>query len=562
MKKGRLTLMMLTTLLAIPACGEAAAPASAITFDVTNLDMVVGQYVNIVATYPDDETIKWSSSEPTVATVNAGQVKALSEGTAIITAQILGTDDTASCTVKVTQPLEKFYIKEPTEIRVETTFNDTYGQHLANAAARLMKKEPNLTVTYQKHSGNYDKIREDILKGIPAGDYPDVTAAYPDTVADFITAQVANDMDPYINNEEYGWTEDDRLDFYDKYVQEGQHYSIPGTLSLPIAVSTEAMYYDADKIIGLQLDGINDNQAINEEYMNNLTWEELFDKFAPALLAYRETLATESAKKAFLDTSVNGYSVVGLDSDANFFITLAEQYGYGYTSYNSENFTASIDFVNDGMKTLMKKFRTYHQNKLFTTQGAYGNYVNKLFTTDALLLSIGSTGGAFYQFDSKNPKNIKIARLPHAEGKELKMIQQGPSIAFLSHGDENKSLASWLYYKELTTKPACASWAIASGYSPIRKSVFFERAYMSYRDVTTKTEKTSDMLLARNANYVDETFDYLFTSPVFKGSSEARVQVNGLVTAALADEIKSGQSLDDFINSLFNDAYSNTILKM
>ena len=52
--------------------------------------------------------------------------------------------------------------------------------------------------------------------------------------------------------------------------------------------------------------------------------------------------------------------------------------------------------------------------------------------------------------------------------------------------------------------------------------------------------------------------DYLFVSPVFKGSSEARTQVAGVVTKAIGD----ADLTDTELNDLFQTAANNTALKM
>lgn len=506
----------------------------------------------------------WTSSKPNIATVDgSGNVKGIALGTAIITVSIVGRTEKATCEVTV---VDTYYIEEKTEILVQTTFNDTFGQIFKDAINALAKKEPNLTVKYDKYSGSYSDLKDEVVKGVPADNYPDVVAAYPDSVADFINAGVPLKMDKYMNNEDYGWTDEEKSDFYEAYLQEGQSYSIAGTYSLPIAKSTEAMYYDSDKIIGLNLASIdptiNGGNAINENYINNLTWDELFNKFAPALLAYRETLPSDEAKKAFLDTEkYTDWAVVGYDSDDNLFITLAEQYGYGYTSMDPVTGNGSVDFVNDGMKNLMKKFNEAYNNKYFTTKGIIGQNVNYRSNEDCMLFSIGSTGGVNYQFSKDNPKNVGVARVPQAPGKATKLIQQGPSLAFLKHkGDEgsNRGLGAWLFYKELTTVRSCIAWATTTGYSPIRKSVAESDDFLDFSDPDNFNAKTSDRLKAINAAYQEATMDYLFTSPVFKGSSEARTQVAGIVTKAIGDTTLT----DGELNELFQTAANNTALKM
>lgn len=558
MKKGRLAFMMLTALLAVPACGGSGGgePESAVTIDQKTLDLVVGQSVQLTATAPEEETLSWTSSDPTIVSVDEnGKVTGEAIGNATITVKIVGSADKATCQVTVKGVPEDALIKTATEINIKTTFNDSFGQHFIDAAERVMKKEPLLTINYTKFGGTYEALKTNIVNGVPAGDYPDITVAYPDSVADFINAGVALDIEPYMDDPDIGWTEDEKDDFYTAYLDEGRNYSIPGTLSLPIAKSTEGMYYDSEKILGITLPGVNNNNPLTEQYINNLTWDELFDVLCPALLKYRETLP-EKDRKAFLDQETySDWAVVGYDSDDNLFITLAEQYGYGYTSVDQVTGAGSIEFDNANMKALMAKFHDAYTKKYFTTKGVIGTNVNNRSNDDAMLFSIGSTGGVTYQFKSANPKNMKVARIPQAPGKDAKVIQQGPSVSFLNHFDDNRALASWLFYKELTTVQGCLDWATSTGYAPIRESVAFEDAFLEYSDETRWDPKTLDHLKALNAQFQNKVSNDLFVSPVFKGSSEARTQVGGLMTSCLVKEPSE-------YDGLFTTAVEAIILKM
>ena len=544
-----------------PAADSSSSESQTFTVSLnkTELSLTINGSEQLTATSNmAGASIVWSSSDTeTVSIDQLGNVTGLKEGTATVTATIKDRQESASCEVTV---VGDYFIKEETSIVVETSSNDTNGQILQDAIAALQKKEPKLTVKYTKFSGSYNDLKEDAIKGYSAGNYPDVIVAYPDAVADFINANMQLNMNKYIDNEDYGWTDEERDDFYASDLKEGSSYAVRGTYSLPFAKSTEAMYYDEDKLIGLNLGAtINGGKALDENYFNNLTWDELFNKLCPALLSYRESLSSDELKKAFLDTSESDkWSVVGYDSDDNLFITLANQYGYGYTSIDEITKTGIVDFVNDGMKGLMKQFNGYKQNKYLHTAGTLGERTNKPFGEDKVLLSIGSTGGVSYQFNSNNPKNIKVARIPQADLSNPKNIQQGPSLAFLKHPDntDNRGLGAWLFYKEITSVNNCIAWVTTSGYSPVRKSVSESDDFLDFADPDNHPNKTIDRLKALNAVYADSVANSLFSSPVFKGSSEAREQVGSLVTDILLKE----NLTDADVDAAFKKAYDNTIL--
>ncbi len=452
------------------------------------------------------------------------------------------------------------YIDNPTEITIWTTFNDTYKGVIDSAIEVFKTKEPNVTIKNVKQQGSYDDLKKMCVDGFAVDNYPDMVAAYPDSVADFINNFKALNIEPYMTNAEYGWTQADLLDVPSTYVEAGQKYALPGTYSLPNAKSTEAMYYNQTVLLGIDLSGIdssiNEGKPLNDAYLQSLTWEELFEHLIPALDQYDQN---QDADKKIIDrTTFDDWAWVGYDSDDNFFITLAEQYGYGYTSLNSKTGAGQIDFNNDGMKNLMKKFKGYYDKHYFTTKGVIDTNVNYRSTAGAMLFSIGSTGGVKYQFSSDNPLNVGVAPIPQAAGKDPKVISQGPDFAFLDHQSEDRALATWLFYKYFTGTEVNTVWSTTTGYSPVRYSVMETEAYQTYSDASNKKDNTVDRLYALNAAYAGSVLDDLFTSPVFKGSSEARNQVGTIFAACVA----AGANLDSQIDSIFKTAYDNTILKM
>ena len=453
-----------------------------------------------------------------------------------------------------------YLIKEETEIVIWTTYNDSYQTVINNAIEEFKEIEPNVTIKNVKQQGSYDDLARMTKDGFAVDNYPDMVAAYPDAVATFINNAKSLDMDPYMNDPKIGWTEEDFDDIPENYIALGQNYTIPGTYSLPASKSTEAMYYNQDVLIGLNLAGIdpsiNNGQPLNDDYLQNLTWEELFEKLVPALDTFDQQ--QPEGEKIIDRNSFSDWAWVGYDSDDNLFITLAEQYGYGYTSIDPVTGKGKLDFDNDGMKALMKKFKGYCDNHYFTTKGVINANVNYRSTADAMLFSIGSTGGVKYQFADSTKHNVGVAPIPYAKEGKKRVISQGPDFAFLDHESEDRAKATWLFFKLFTgTKYNCA-WALASGYSPIRYSVMETADYLAYADVEAQDEHTLDRLTALNARYAASVGRYTFSSPVFKGSATARQEVGKIFSKC----VSAGGDLDNQIDKIFQDAINNTTLDM
>lgn len=443
----------------------------------------------------------------------------------------------AACnpTVKPDDPtIEGGIIKEKTEINVWSIIGQNSQPAFNKIIEDFKKVEPNVTVTSTIISGSYNDLKDATVKGFTANNYPDLVQCYPDHVAEYLNYGKAVDFEPYMDNDEYGWTTADYADIIPEYLQEGKEYIVDGTYSLPFSKSTEQMFYNEEVLIGLDLSAydktINNGNPLNHNYLNNLTWDELFNKLCPAIEAHDK--AVPEAER-LVKTDGEYHAIFAYDSDDNLFITLAKQYGAGYTSVDTSTGKASIDFNNDTMKDVLRTFNEAAKKGYIISKGsAGGNYTNEYFTAQGTLFSVGSTGGVKYQFSTTNPMNVGVAKIPQANQNDPWVINQGPSLALLDHDDENRKLASWLFYKFLTNEENSLDWSIATGYSCIRNSNLTSEEYAEYSDYESKDPKTLDRLMARSAAAMSDV-GKMFVSPAFKGSSTARTQAGGLMTKAL-----------------------------
>ena len=465
-----------------------------------------------------------------------------------------------------------FFIKEATTIQLSTTAGKSNLQVINRYIEDFKEIEPNVTVTVQQIQSDYSGLASNIIDGFAVNNYPDMAMVYPDAVADFIDYGKAYDLEPYMYNEEYGWTDEEIKNIVPEFLEEGKKYTVNGTYSLPFSKSTEVVYYNKDAIENLVLEGdgngnyqFNNGNPITVEVLNNLTWESFWGELCPAIMYYVENNPNGAT---LLDTSGDDYAVLGYDSDANFFITLAEQYGYDYTAI--ENGIGKALFVNDGMKALMKDLSTYASKHYVLTQKSTGKRANDFFKVNQCLFSVGSTAGAQYQIDSSNPMNVGVMKLPRAEKGEEKVILQGPSMAFLSHPgsdgriDENRKLASWLFYKFMITGDAengynSSKWAFQTNYLPVLKSTYETEDYkMIYDESQYQDKKTLDVLCCRIATLCTELTNSYYTSPAFKGSSGCRDEVDNLLGKVVAYGTDNGKTIPDSdLNAYFQTAFDN-----
>ena len=438
---------------------------------------------------------------------------------------------------EVVQPVGNFVVPEGgyDGSEVTVTFYNTMGSNLSSVLetyiAEFNKLYPNITVV-STNVGGYDDVREQISTEITVGNQPNIAYCYPDHVALYNLAKAVTTLDSLIESdievaradgttEILGLTDEQKADFIEGYYNEGKQFGDGLMYTLPLNKSTEVLYY---------------NKTFFEE--NNITvpttWDEL-----EAVCAQIKTIDPESIP-------------LGYDSEANWFITMTEQYGTPYTSATGDHYL----FDNAENHAFVKKFNEWYQKGYLTTQTLYGAYTSGLFTTlegTKSYMSIGSSAGATYQRPAANadgsyPFEVGIATIPQVDAANPKVISQGPSLCIFQKSNPQEVIASWLFVKYLTTTVEFqAEFAMASGYVPVLKSVAENPVYADF----IANADGGNYIAALSAKVCLEQEHAYYTSPAFNGSSEARDQVGALMTKCLA--LTEGD-IDAQIATAFEDA--------
>ena len=477
--------------------------------------------------------------------------------------QPAGSDSASASNVDSSTPAQVGHFDHEVTIKFVQSYSQSYQAKLQSFVNSFAEIEPNVKIKLEDGwvSGNYDTIHSQTISDIQTGEYGDLVIAYPDHVVDYIDFGKAVKLDDFMDNAEYGWTKDEKEnDIVQAYLHEGQEFPIEGTYCLPFSKSSEAMFYNETRLFDSELVQFLATKGItmNKAYIESLTWEELFGKLCPA---FKEYDAAHPSAPLITNKEGNMNSYVGYDSDANLFITLSQQYGYGYTSVD-EYGEAHLDYNNANMKNLMKTFADASKNGYLRSPGVIGkSYSSNYFKEGNVLFSIGSTAGVKNQV--ADTFDVGVTRIPQAAGKAAKLISQGPSVCILNHNnDKDRQLAAWLFYKHLTSTKNTASWAIEVGYLPVRSSAYTSEAYSDYCSTEGKDARSTELLTALNAVYSSSTVDKVFTTPPFKGSSTARTEVNSLMVNVLKDAA-DGTAIDDaYLKTKFDLAINNTLKEM
>ena len=412
-----------------------------------------------------------------------------------------------------------FDTTKPVTIKFYHQMGAALQEILNNAIADFNQIYPNITVEHATY-GDYNGVRDQIKTEISVGNQPNIAYCYPDHVALYNVAGAVQTLDALIASE-YGFTEEQKADFIPAYYNEGTAFGDGKMYTLPISKSTEVLYYNATFF---EKNGLT----------VPTTWEEM------------EAVCRKI--KEIDPTCVP----LGYDSEANWFITMCEQYGSTYTSATGDNFV----FDNDTNKAFVKMFQGWFKDKLVTTEALSGGYTSALFTGESdsgtrCYMCIGSTGGATYQ--QPNQTNgvfefeVGIATIPQVDASKPKVISQGPSVCIFKKADPQEVLASWLFVKFLTTDVVFqASVSMNNGYAPVIQSV---KENPVYAEFLGKADTAN--IQAYAVKVALEQADAYYVSPAFNGSSVARDQVGLLMQKCLSTE---DADIDAAIAKAFKDA--------
>ena len=421
---------------------------------------------------------------------------------------------------------------------VTITFYHTMGSNLTDVLdpyiAEFNKLYPNIHVVHSK-IGGYDDVRDQISTEITTGAQPNIADCYPDHVHLYNLAGSVITLDNLINSkievtradgskETLGLTKDQIADFIEGYYNEGKQFGDGLMYTMPLSKSTEVLYYNATFFAKHNL-------------TPPTTWNEM----------------EELCKKI---KEIDPKSIpLGYDSEANWFITMCEQYGSPYTSASGDHFL----FDNETNREFVKKFREWYQKGYLTTQKIYGAYTSGLFTSTNEVksyMSIGSSAGATHQRPTANadgsyPFDVGIATIPQVSETNKKVISQGPSLCIFKKANQNPQevVASWLFVKYLTTTVEFqAEFSMASGYVPVIKSVSENETYKAFIDGANGGTN----IAALSAKVCLEQEEAYYTSPAFNGSSTARDQVGALLAKCLSAD--DGGNVDEMIKKAFKEA--------
>lgn len=398
--------------------------------------------------------------------------------------------------------------------------------------------------------GDYDTLRDTITASVMAGEAPTAAQTYPDHVALYLYGQALQSLDKYINDPEYGMSKEEQAQFVDGFWAEGTIYDQEGTrYAMPFNKSTELMYYNQDLF---EAQGWKVPQ----------TWEEV----VAICEAWKQT---ENYANAVAANGANAVYGMGYDSEANMFITLSQQYGANYTSFDAQGnglFAAFGDVAADTAKSqqALSWFVDQYKKGNMATPTAFGaEYCSNAFLAGQCIMTIGSSAGATYNDGQKATAIDKfttgVAPVPQYDLNNKQVIQQGTNVSLFICDDEAEELGGWLWLKHMVSYESALIWATNTSYFPIRKDVMASQTYQDFLQGITYTEdgikiEGSVTIKSRAQTAGLQQADSYYTNIAFPGSSKARDEAGTIVQRILYSDpvVSVAQAYADAYNSIKN----------
>lgn len=352
--------------------------------------------------------------------------------------------------------ISQIEITEPVAITFWHAQSGHQEEKIKELIGQFQQEYPNITVE-PVLQGGYGDLRQATLAAIAAGDPPDLAIAYGNMVSEYYKEGVVVDLDPYVNSQKYGLTEQDFNDIYAAFIQGDRYPQFGGQmLSFPPARSVVLLYYNQDRLEELGYDGPPQTWAEFKEMACAATEDTDGDGQPDRWgYAYRPE-ASQVVNWVFSQggdlLGPDGKTVVFEEEVTEFFRFLKDLFDSGCVYEVAERFGDQSDFAVE--KALFA----------FSSVAGLPYYARAVADED--------TGEQKFEWS--------VAPLPvKEEGIEPTLNMYGPSITIFESTPE-KQLASWLFIKWWSETEHTADWAATANYFPVRKSAVDSDAMQDY----------------------------------------------------------------------------------
>ena len=442
--------------------------------------------------------------------------------------------------------------EEPVNLTVWTYYNgeqlDAFNA-LVDSFNESVGKEKNIVVE-SSSQGSVNDLESNVMDAaeekVGAADMPNIFSAYADTAYKLDQAGQVVDLSDYLTDEE-------KSEYIDAYLKEGD-FSGDGSIKIfPVAKSTELLF------------------------LNKTDW----DKFAEATGADESDLETveglvETAEKYYNWTDEqteepdDGMALFGRDAMANYMFVGARQLGGNLFEVKDGKMTLNFD-----KEIVRKLWDNYYVPYVKGYFAASGRFRSDDIKTGNILAYVGSASSATFfptQVMTSDTEShdieLEVLTPPEFAGGKKVAVQQGAGMV-VTKGSDEEIKASVEFLKYITDPENNTSFSIGSGYLPVTKKA---NDMVEIRKSGTDLSKSMDKVLTKAVEIVNN--NELYTTPAFESGQDAR-SVLEYAMSDLADadrkvvqeRIDAGQTMEEateefLTGEYFEQWYEDTLTKL
>lgn len=401
--------------------------------------------------------------------------------------------------------------------------------------------EKNIMIDAYSHSGVSDLASSVIAsakKEVGVNEMPDIFAAYADTALVLDELGVLSDIGAYFTDAE--------LDlFRSDFLSEGRFDGEQTLKIFPVAKSTEILFINkTDFEVFSEATGVNMNQLS--------TWESMADV---AEIYYDWT-------DAKTEEEYDGKALFGIDSEANFILTLSKQLSNEFYDYSGENIEFGL--TEDSAKKIWECYLVPYIKGHYVS---YGSFRSDDVKSGDLLAYVGSTSSVYYfpsdvelgRTDSYDIKGVTMP-FPYFEDGEKVVVQQGAGM-LVTKSDSVRENAAAEFLKWFTSPEYNLEFAVSTGYIPVRNDALSYYSVIEFMEDGTSQDVSDIVLSSVDVTYNSMISEYEFYSnKPFDGSYDARNVIREHLQSFLAsscleldDRVASGENRNDVMNELTGD---------
>lgn len=458
------------------------------------------------------------------------KIAVLSVGIAAFILAITGCSDDSKRKESVTVTIWNYYNEEQLDAFNERVdeFNKTVGE-----------KQGIVVESYSQGSMTdlESNLIDSALQKAGAYELPNIFSAYADTTYTLDQMGVIADLNEYL-------TEEEREEYIDSYLSEGDFTGDGSIKILPVVKSTEILCINAT-------DWEVFSEATGVSYQNLETIEGVIDA---AEIYYQWTDAQTQEEN-------DGCALFGRDAMANYMLIGAKQ--LGCTIFEVEDGKMTLNFDKEVVRKLWDCYYVPFIKGYFAASGRFRS--DDIRIGNILMYQGSSTSVSF--FPSSVIKNeteeydiqLKVLPVPKFDGGENVVVQQGAGMS-VTAGDEEEIEASVTFLKWFTQPENNIQFSVNSGYLPVTK-------YANDIENVNKMglEVTDSMRDVLEVAFDTVNSNELYTTRAFEDGQSARQVLNYALSdqanqdrMIVEERINQGMSREDAMAEfLTEDAFEN-----